>query len=70
METEILLRALEKLEDPAHIYMVSLSWCIKNYLWQNRKELLTRLINDYENTLKPKHFRTRYELRKFWQNYG
>jgi len=38
-----------------------------NYLWQNREELLTRWINDYENILRPKLFRARYNLRKDWQ---
>jgi len=39
----------------------------KNYLWQNRKELLTRWINDYEKILKPKLFRARYDLRIDWR---
>lgn len=38
-----------------------------NYIWQNRKELLTRWINDYETILKPKLFRARYDLRKDWR---
>ncbi len=37
------------------------------YLWQNRKELLTRWINDYEMILKPKLFRARYDLRTDWR---
>jgi len=37
------------------------------YLWQHRKELLTRWINDYEMILKPKLFRARYDLRTDWR---
>jgi hypothetical protein len=37
------------------------------YLWQHRKELLTRWINDYEMILKPKLFRARYDLRIDWR---
>lgn len=39
----------------------------KEYLWQNREELLTRWISDYEKILKPKLFRARYDLRKDWR---
>lgn len=39
----------------------------KNFIWQNRKELLTSWINDYDKILKPKLFRARYELKKDWQ---
>ncbi|MDT0651423.1 type IV toxin-antitoxin system AbiEi family antitoxin [Autumnicola edwardsiae] len=39
-----------------------------NYLWEDRKALLDRWINDYEQQLKPQLFRARYELRKDWQN--
>ena len=39
-----------------------------NYLWEDRKALLDRWINDYEQQLKPKLFRARYELREDWQN--
>jgi len=39
----------------------------KNFIWQNRKELLDNWINDYEKILKPKLFRARYELRTDWQ---
>ena len=39
-----------------------------NYLWEDRKALLDRWIKDYEQQLKPKLFRARYELREDWQN--
>lgn len=39
-----------------------------NYLWEGRKDLLDRWINDYDQILKPKLFRACYELREDWQN--
>ncbi len=39
----------------------------KQYSWENREELLSRWITEYESKLKPGSFRNRYSLRKPWQ---
>ncbi|WP_286761798.1 replication/maintenance protein RepL [Salegentibacter sp. UBA1130] len=39
-----------------------------HYLWEDCKGLLDRWTNDYDQHLKPKLFRARYELRKDWRN--
>lgn len=58
----IVPRVIKTLKDSG--YVISHG---KNFIWQNRKELLTSWINDYEKILKPKLFRARYELRTDWQ---
>lgn len=39
----------------------------KEYMWENRKELLNRWINEYATVLKPKLIKGNYELPTNWQ---
>lgn len=40
----------------------------QEYVWENRKELLDRWINEYATELRPKLFRGTYTFKKDWQN--
>lgn len=39
----------------------------QQYVWENRKELLDRWINEYATALRPKLLKARYTLKKPWQ---
>jgi hypothetical protein len=40
----------------------------QEYVWENRKELLDRWINEYATELRPKLFKGKYTFKKEWQN--
>jgi len=40
----------------------------QEYVWENRKELLDRWINEYATELRPKLFKGKYTFKKDWKN--